>query len=166
MKTVVVLIFCSLLSAAAGYRLGLRQGALNYAHERIDAQGIQPTPDAVTQLSIPAQESDNNRKQLPELQAPTHSTIVDETDPQSSAHEIRAKQEWQTLTDTRGRSIQARVLEVTNETVKIRRQDGLESTIPLSVLNDADIQFCNYLRNREADDPFTTDEFDWTSLFE
>ncbi len=63
-----------------------------------------------------------------------------------SPFEMRAALPIQTLTDLQGRTIRATIVKVTESDVKIRRSDGLETTIPLSMLTADDINFCNYLR--------------------
>lgn len=60
----------------------------------------------------------------------------------------RAAGPFTTLTDKQGREIQAKVLSVTDDQIKLRRKDGLETTIPLSMLSEDDIAFCEYLRQQ------------------
>ena len=81
----------------------------------------------------------------------------------------RAKQTYQTLTDAQGRTIQASIVKVMDSEVKIRRSDGLETVIPLNMLSEEDIAFCNYLRNQTKEEevkaPAKTDGFDWDAYF-
>lgn len=58
----------------------------------------------------------------------------------------RAAEPFTILTDKQGREIQAKILSVTGDQIKLRRNDGLETTIPISMLSEADIAFCEYMR--------------------
>ena len=81
----------------------------------------------------------------------------------------RAAKTVHTLTDTQGRTINAKIVEVLDTQVKIRRTDGLETTIPLNMLREEDVAFCNYLREQQeaeaAKTPDTSDGFDWDAYF-
>lgn len=80
----------------------------------------------------------------------------------------RAAQPIQTLTDADGRFIKAKILEVDGQTVKIKREDGLEFSFPMSKLSDMDIQFCEYLsregfgKKKKKPNP---DDIDWDAIF-
>lgn len=50
----------------------------------------------------------------------------------------RSEQEMRTLTDQFGRSVNATILAVDSTTVKIRREDGQEFSLPLANLSDTD----------------------------
>jgi hypothetical protein len=63
---------------------------------------------------------------------------------------LRAADAYTTLTDKQERKIQAKVLSVTGDQIKLRRDDGLETSIPLSMLSEADIAYCEYLRDNAS----------------
>ncbi len=63
---------------------------------------------------------------------------------------LRAADAYTTLTDKQGRKIQAKVLSVTGDQIKLRRDDGLETSIPLSMLSETDIAYCEYLRDNAS----------------
>lgn len=80
----------------------------------------------------------------------------------------RANEPMQTLTNTQGVQIQAKVLSVSATDVTIRRSDGLETTIPLSVLSADDVEFCEYLRETgslQQTAPKSTSDIDWDAIF-
>lgn len=60
--------------------------------------------------------------------------------------EARAAEPFTVLTDKQGREIQAKILSVISDQIKLRRNDGLETSIPISMLSEADIAFCEYMR--------------------
>lgn len=90
---------------------------------------------------------------------------------QTAVFDARAAKPVQTLTDTQGRTINASIVEVTDQNVKIKRTDGLLTQIPLSMLSPDDVAFCNYLREQQkekeaaAPPPVKTDGFDWDAYF-
>lgn len=83
----------------------------------------------------------------------------------------RSARSMQTLTDAQGRRIEAKVLSVEGDAVKIRRSDGLETSFPLSILIPKDIAFCEYLRThspttqKATSKATSTDDIDWDMLF-
>lgn len=102
--------------------------------------------------------------------APSASTTTPATGGAPNDFAARAAKPTQTLTDTQGRTIQASILNVTATEVKIRRADGLETSIPLSMLSSQDVAFCNYLREQnktqnEVKPTTDPDAFDWDSYF-
>lgn len=161
MKTVSVIIACSLLSAAAGYVVGVRQSV-----------NIRPAAATVDSDAKPA----GAQTQVIQKGQALESAITDgpsetpadlaphETTANASAHAARAEQSLQTLTDTQGRTIQAKVLKVVGDQVTIRRQDGLEATIPLSTLNSEDIEFCKFIRENSTPEPEPSN-IDWDAIF-
>lgn len=82
---------------------------------------------------------------VPEEVSPA--VIPESVPPQEDEFAKRAAEPFTALTDTQGRVIQAKVLSVTDEEIKLRRSDGLETTIPISMLSEADAAFCEYLRD-------------------
>ncbi|MGJ8654297.1 MAG: hypothetical protein ACSHX8_13645 [Opitutaceae bacterium] len=60
--------------------------------------------------------------------------------------EERYQSSYSTLTDTQGRKIEAKLLSVTDTHAKIERKDGLVTTIPLNMLIQDDIAYCQYAR--------------------
>lgn len=73
----------------------------------------------------------------------------------------RAAEPFTILTDKQGREIQAKILSVIGDQIKLRRNDGLETSIPISMLSEADIEFCEYMRENipqvaEMPTPVTT----------
>lgn len=62
--------------------------------------------------------------------------------------EERHQLNYSTLTDTKGRKIEAKLLSVTASHAKIQRKDGLKTTIPLSMLIADDIAFFEYVRSQ------------------
>ncbi|MFU8848701.1 MAG: hypothetical protein ACNA77_08290 [Opitutales bacterium] len=175
MKAILPILICSAISAALGYYFG-----------RITLPTQQTAPVAATSSQKPGatttvapvakadlfedgldagsldSESDLEPKPEPEQVAATPT-------PTESDFAARAAQSIHTLTDTQGRSINARIVEVTATDVKIRRTDGLETNIPLNMLSEEDVAFCNYLREqqkaKEVKAPDTSGGFDWDSYF-
>lgn len=68
----------------------------------------------------------------------------------SESPEERARKPYTTLTNTQGTEIQAKILSVSDGQVKIRRIDGLETTIPLNMLSEADIELCEYIKTQST----------------
>ncbi|MGB0416922.1 MAG: hypothetical protein ACPGKS_08740 [Coraliomargarita sp.] len=158
MKTLSALIACSILSGAAGYVVGVKQSI------RVKPE----SPQARVAPSSMPQEAPQNLTAIAD--ASTLSIEIETTQPEpapldlASTHATRADRAMQTLTDTKGRSIQAKVLKVSGDQVTIRRADGLETTIPLSMLSSEDVEFCEYLREQSTPEP-SDEEFDWDAIF-
>ena len=150
MKTFSLILACSILSAAAGYFFGVKQ-AVPASTKEARTEAVEPTPTVPN--TEPLEEAE-----LVETIAKESTVIIDIASP----HEARANQAMQTLTDTKGRRIEAKVLKVVDDQVTIRRQDGLETTIPLSMLSPEDIEFCEYVREQSAS---STSGVDWEAIF-
>ncbi|WOO40048.1 hypothetical protein [Rubellicoccus peritrichatus] len=130
---------------------------------------------------LPAQQDQIEIKES-EL-TPTHIEVVEETDiaividpiPETDANDEsstkrfseRAAQPMQTLTDVQGRSITVEILEVDNQMVKIKKDDGREYSIPLKNLSEEDVAFCEYIRekNTKSPKPTKTSDIDWDAIF-
>lgn len=183
MKAILPILICSAISAALGYY---------YRHITLPAEQTAPSaaPSASATSAItssPAVEPESFANTFepesveaapepePELEPepePEPEPVVAEEAapaPTESDFEERANQTIQTLTDTQGRTVNARIIEVTETEVKIRRSDGLETKIPLNMLSPEDVAFSNYLREQqkaeEATVPDTSDGFDWDAYF-
>lgn len=168
MKSLFLILICSAFSAVAGYYYG-----------RASAPHAAPTTPAPTAAEPVAPESTASEPiEIAESPALSEPDAVVEAAPVGAltANATRAAQTIQTLTDTQGREIQAQVLAVTGDQVKIRRDDGLETSIPLSMLSPEDLAFCEYLREHAPasikPQPDTApnkaksaDEIDWDSIF-
>lgn len=128
----------------------------------------QPAPVAPSPTQSVAVESAPATETAPEVST----APVEEPAPSDSEFASRAAQTSQTLTDKQGRTIQASIVKVLDTEVKIRRTDGLETTIPLNMLSDKDVAFCNYIREQQQAEevktpktPDTSDGFDWDAYF-
>jgi outer membrane protein assembly factor BamB len=66
--------------------------------------------------------------------------------------------EYRTLTDSRGREVQARVLRLEGERVTIERRDGKQFTVPIATFSQADQDFLRGSADRKT--PSATDD-DW-----
>lgn len=166
MKAILPILICSAISAALGYYFG---------HITLPANSENSAPAAVTSAPVVAP------IQMIEPVLPAPEAIIEDPDPQiveapaapapRSSFAERAALTIQTLTDTQGREIKASIVKVLEQDVKIRRSDGLETMIPLSMLSPEDIAFCNYLREQAkekeaaAPAPVKTDGFDWDAYF-
>ena len=95
---------------------------------------------------------DNQAIEVAPEPTPEPEVVVPEPIPEPAlpeiTHEQRAAEAFTTLTDKQGREIKAKVLAVADEHIKLRREDGLETSIPISMLSEADIAFCEYLREK------------------
>lgn len=85
----------------------------------------------------------------PDLE-PTFSEPISDLVPPEVSFAQRAAEAFTTLTDKQDREIKAKVLSVVDDQVELRRDDGLETSIPLSMLSEADVAFCEYLREQSA----------------
>lgn len=182
MKAILPILICSAISAALGYyfgRITLPTEQTTVPVTVTSTQKPSETTAAATEVEADLFEDSSESDSLepepepePEPESESESEQVAATPtpaPTESDFAARAAQNFQTLTDTQGRSINARIVEVTATDVKIRRTDGLETTIPLNMLSEEDVAFCNYLREQqkveEPAKPDTSDGFDWDSYF-
>jgi len=181
MKAILPILICSAISAALGYYFGhitvpadLTSSTQAPTTDTANAPAAKPEPEPAVAMAEDTFESDPApMPAAPEAEpepvdaAPEAATTPPAADNTSFAE--RAAQTTQTLTDTEGRTIQASIVEVTDNGVKIRRADGLVTTIPLSMLSAEDVAFCNYLREQQepepATPPDTSDGFDWDAYF-
>ncbi|HKK18610.1 MAG TPA: hypothetical protein VJ952_08000 [Opitutales bacterium] len=175
MKLVLPILICSAITGALGYYFGhITIPAENQASRPVAEANLpaEQQPSAFEQTSTPEPASP------PPIEPPTLQTpaVEEMTEPVEQAPDTsdaafaeRAASTTQTLTDTQGRSIQASIVKVTDTEVKIRRSDGLETTIPLNMLSEEDVAFCNYLREQqkaeEVKTPDSSDGFDWDAYF-
>ncbi len=174
MKLIFPILICSAISAALGYYFGhitILVGTESLAApvavslpapERAFSapESVTPEPDLP-----PAVEPEPEPE--PELALTENSSAAQQTD-----FAQRAALSIQTFTDSQGRTLQARIIEVTDQAVKIRRTDGLESEIQLNMLSAEDAAFCKYLFEEAAKRPAAKpaakpagDEFDWDAYF-
>lgn len=173
MKAILPILICSTITGALGYYFG-------HITMPADSQAAAPETTASTPVfaTKPATPDEAPRPAAPAAQsevttpAPT-STSTAATTPEPASQEnafaARAAKTTQTLTDTQGRTIQASIVRVMDSEVKILRSDGLETSIPLNMLSDEDVAFCNYLREQQEAEPVktpdTSDGFDWDAYF-
>ena len=196
MKAILPILICSAISAGLGYYFGhITVPASSQTATAQASANTPPTAPAPAYQSPAAQPAP--AYQPPAAQpAPTYQPTAAQPQPATSfpvagtptpapapvavetpsaenaAFAARAAQPMQTLTDTQGRTIQANIVQVTASDVKIRRSDGLETTIPLTMLSADDIAFCNYIREQQVAKPQTSpspaikaDDFDWDAYF-
>lgn len=124
-----ILILILMGIAAGGYFYYTNSQSQSPAEPQpVDNQAIEVTPEPTPEPEIVVPES------IPEPVLP------------EITHAQRAAEAFTTLTDKQGREIKAKVLAVADEHIKLRREDGLETSIPLSMLSEADIAYCEYLR--------------------
>ena len=162
MKSLLSLLICSALAGTGGFFYG-RMSAPHTATPKPEpvqiVQTLQAASPEVAEIEAPEAEA------VP-LVAPVE--IAPKAEP---THAERAAQPMQTLIDTQGRQIQAEVLAVDSNTVKIRRDDGLETSFPLEMLRPEDIAFCEYLRahppqtEKTANKAQSADDIDWDAIF-
>lgn len=177
MKAILPILICSAISAALGYYFGhitvpTDQGAPATVASSSETGTTAPEPQVA---AVPDEDSFEPEPELEpepepeELEIEPEETAEATPPPTESDFAERAAKTIQTLTDKQGRSINARIVEVMETEVKIRRSDGLESTIPLNMLSEEDAAFCNYLREQQKTEepalPDTSDGFDWDSYF-
>lgn len=174
MKAILPILICSAISAGLGYYFGhITVPANNQTSSApLATSAPQPAPayqsPAVQPKPQVAPQPTSTYQTSPVASAPVTAETPNAED---AAFATRAALPIQTLTDTQGRTIQANIVEVTANEVKIRRSDGLETTIPLTMLSADDIAFCNYLREQKAAQPqqsspaIKADEFDWDAYF-
>lgn len=165
LSTVLPIIVCSALAGYGGFFYGrISAPAANADTNHAEATQLQPAGLKETVLET-----------SPEPAMPTRIDHIEEPLTADDAMAERAKADMHTLTNKQGVQIHAKVLAVSATEVTLRRDDGLETTIPLNVLSANDIEFCTYLREQEqfqvdtvtpqADTPATTDDIDWDSIF-
>lgn len=172
MKSILPILICSAITGGLGYYFG-------HITLPSDANTAAPAPVASTVIPTPQPAAPVYQPPV----APEPAPVVDEPEPATevatepapaapateSDFAERAAKPVQMLTDKQGRSIQASIVEVLDSEVKIRRSDGLVTTIPLNMLSEQDVAFCNYLREqaktKEVQKPASTDGFDWDAYF-
>ena len=178
MKALLPILICSIISAGLGYYFG----HITLAPEGVTKTKVvekivvQPTTAAApVQQSAPPAPSQVAASNNSPVNEPAIAVETEPERPEITEADMaeRAKNTIQTLTDSQGRSIQAKILDVTADSVKIERTDGLETTIPFSMLSETDVEFCNYLKENDllpeieqAPAPAADDgEFDWNAYF-
>ncbi|PXA03991.1 hypothetical protein DDZ13_08060 [Coraliomargarita sinensis] len=185
MKAILPILICSAISAALGYYFGhitvpadalAPEGTGNTSAVSSAASTAPSTESPVFESSEPVEPVEVTTTEVPaepepevEPETPASTTTATSTTSEADFEE-RAASTTQTLTDTQGRTIQATIVKVLDAEVKIRRSDGLETTIPLNMLSEEDVAFCNYLREQqeeveEVTTPDTSDGFDWDAYF-
>lgn len=106
-----------------------------------------------------------------------HSATPEE-DPHLVAMKARSLKMWQSLTDLEGRTIRARVIQRSPQTLRIEREDGQIFEFPRSLLGEEDQIFFDYLdssgtvlpsepsANQKVDDTPARrlEDFDWDSI--
>lgn len=187
MKAILPILICSAISAALGYYFGhitvptdLSGPAPEATSEQAAFTAPAPQPPvemAENTFEPEAMPTDETPEPEPEMETETETGTGTETGtetasapaPSESDFAERAAKSTQTLTNTKGQSIEATIVEVLDTEVKIRRSDGLETSIPLNTLSEDDVAFCNYLREQQKEEevpaPDTSDGFDWDSYF-
>lgn len=173
MKSIIPILICSAITGGLGYYFGhITKSQTSEA----TTQTASSAPAAYAPAPAPVAPAPTFEDPAPVAPAPapvaTQPLAVASTpepSPEESAMAARAAQTIQTLTDTQGRTIQAEIVEVMASNVKIRRTDGLETTIPLNMLSEKDVVFCNYLREQakeeEVASPTNNEGFDWDAYF-
>ena len=173
MKSILPLLICSAISAGLGYYFGhitlpASQEASPTTVTSTAPPAPVPQPAPVVAVPPPAVTSPVPVEPVPVVSP--EPAIENSPSAAEAAFAQRAALPIQTLTDTQGRTMEATILEVTVNEVKIRRSDGLETKIPLSMLSAEDVAFCNYLREQKSAPKKTSpaikaDEFDWDAYF-
>lgn len=178
MKALLPILICSVISAGLGYYFGhitvpamangSAKGTVDGSVEAmaLDSTSVQPEFDPQSS-ALSSINSEAEPEAVAELAVPENEPAAEQSD-----FAERAALRVQTLTDAQGRSIQATIIKVLEDSVRIRRSDGLETTIPLNLLSPEDVAFCNYLRenqatqeNIEVKTPPSSGEFDWDAYF-
>lgn len=185
MQAILPILICSTISAALGYYFGhitvpsdpsadnsleiiATASDKSGTARRDSAQSDDPSLEnsSTPSLNLVEEETAETEAEPLEAMVATNSTAM----PSEKDFAKRADKTIVTLTDTQGRTINASILKVLDTGVEIRRSDGLETTIPLNMLIEEDIDFCNYLREqqklKEPTTPDTLDEVDWESFFD
>lgn len=172
MKAILPILICSVITGGLGYYFGhITVPASKEVNGTSDATVASAPKPAPVNPPAPAYVAPQPAPVAAEPSTPTPApTEVATPTAEEAAFAERAALPIQTLTDNQGRSMQANILEVTTSNVKIRRSDGLETTIPLSMLRADDVAFCNYLREQkssrgESPPAIKADEFDWDAYF-
>lgn len=175
MKAVLPILICSAISAGLGYYFGhitvpadLKGPAPVATSDKGNTTTPAPQPE-IAEVEDTFEPAPEPVEAAPEPEDTPPETATEPEATESSFAE-RANSTTQTLTDTQGRTIQASIVKVLDTEVKIRRTDGLETTIPLNMLSEEDVAFCNYLRDQQKEEeevkaPDTSDGFDWDAYF-
>lgn len=189
MKIVLPLIICSAIFAALGYYFGhitlpADSGKVTSAPATTSTENPPPEPeivmvereaepDPMPVETEPEAEPEAEPEPEPEPEPEAEPTPSEETTTPAATEKSlaeRAASTMQTLTDTQGRTIEASIVKVTDTGVRVRMNNGRETTISLDLLSEEDVAFCNYLREQqkkeqEAKPPVDEDGFDWDSYF-
>jgi hypothetical protein len=172
MKAALPILICSAITGALGYYFG--HITLPPAGETTASAttSTSPSPSAETSAFDGSTAAEVSPPAPVEPEEPTAEALAstdNAPEPGEDDFATRAAKTVHTLTDTQGRSIQASIVQVMESEVKIRRNDGLETTIPLNMLSEEDVAFCNYLREQQAPEPVqtpdTSEGFDWDAYF-
>lgn len=118
----------------------------------------EPAPEPIVQP--PQQDTQTLQVPHPEPVKPSDTTTESEpvTKPISiqsdtsnlPAIERRALQEWYTFSDKQGRTLEAQVISIDKDTMRIRRRsDDQIISFPISILSEEDRTFAIYLRRRQ-----------------
>lgn len=130
----------SILSVFIGIIL-LMAGVMLYNSLNEPQETIEPeTPEIAPPEPVVVESVEPELTPVPEVPEPEPKPTM--------TFEERHQLSYTTLTDTKDRKIEAKVLSVTETHAKIRRQDGLETTIPLSMLSADDIAYCEYVHSQ------------------
>jgi hypothetical protein len=156
MKTVVLLLIFSSIAGIAGYY---------YGRNSVPEEPPKPTEAAVVTADVKEEPTQ------PASTEPVEKTSSGEQDvvgPVESGFLERSARSTQTLTDTQGRSIEAKVLSIDGDQVKVRRSDGLETSFPIAMLIPEDIAFCEYLRRELStkQKAESSDHITWDDIFD
>ncbi|MEO0796703.1 MAG: hypothetical protein AAFX93_16160 [Verrucomicrobiota bacterium] len=171
--TPILIVVFSAITGVVGFFLGQK-----VATDKFNSQADSP-PDTVlaAEASVVAEAQASPEPtaiEEPVAIEPTPIAVAPSADPGSKFTE-RAMQKTFTLTNKQGVSIRAAILSISNDTVKLRREDGLETSIKIDILKDEDQEFCHYLRDNmlvpqppiTADGrPPKADGIDWGKIFQ
>ncbi|WP_269525211.1 hypothetical protein [Coraliomargarita parva] len=156
MKLVFTVLLCSILSAIAGYVIGLK----HKPEWPLPNKAVSDKPDTGTPEPLP--DFDWNAEAPP---APVPTPDIEPEPAAKPDYAARAVLSIQKLTDKQGREIRATILSVKEGTVAIRREDGLSASFPLSLLSEEDADFCRYLEAQSQPEPTAEETIDWDAIF-
>lgn len=161
MKTVLLILIFSSIAGIAGYYYG-RTSALEEPSSK-PTEATVVTPDEKEAPAEPTSAEPTSTE--PKEKSSFGGKEIVATLEQDFA--ARSARPTHTLTDTKGRIIEAKILSVDGDQVKVRRTDGLETTFPITMLIPEDIAFCEYLRKESSFEQkaASSDQTTWEDIF-
>jgi hypothetical protein len=136
------LVLASLLAFSCGYFVGVKKGKserfVDVAELKVEDETERHDP-----VSAPSEAPSDTVDSAPRTDEASSEQAVETPD----SFEQRLASGAIILTDTKGRTIEVTILEVSNGAMKVRRQiDGMVVDVPLSMLSGEDRKFADYLR--------------------